>query len=101
MLPPGAEVQVSLQDVARQDVAAVLIGETSFVPETGPPWPFEISYDPSQIHERGDYAVRASIRYKDQLVFTSDQHIPAFGDEPPNILVKRVPAMRARPQKQE
>jgi putative lipoprotein len=100
-LPPGAEVRVSLQDVAKQDVAAVLIGETSFTPDTGPPYPFEISYDPDRIHDRGVYTVRASIRYKGQLVFSSDQHIPAFGDEPPSILVRRVPAMRARPQKQE
>ena len=98
-LPPGVEVNVSLQDVAKQDVAAVVIGETSFVPQAGPPYPFEISYDPGLIRERGVYTVRAGISYKGQLVFSSDQHIPAFGEEPPDILVRRVPAMRPRPQK--
>jgi putative lipoprotein len=101
LLPPGAKVTVSLQDVAKQDVAAVVIGETVFFAEGSPPYPFEIQYDPAAIDRRGDYALRATIHFKDRLVFTSDQKYPAFDEEAREILVRRVPAMRPRPQKQE
>jgi len=75
------------------DVGSELIGVTSFKPEGGPPWTFTLEYDPAEIHEKGRYALRARIEANGQLIFTSTDHIPAFGrdpDKPVKILVSQV-----------
>jgi putative lipoprotein len=80
--PPDAEVYVTLEDVARMDVKAELIAETSFKPQGGPPWAFTLEYDPAKIHEKGRYALRTRIEANGRLLFTSTEHIPAFDGEP-------------------
>ena len=93
MLPPNAEVAVSLENVARMDVAAETIASQRFVAAGGPPYPFSLEYDPTKIDDRGRYVLRARIEVDGRLMFTNDQQIPAFGGErgkPVQVLVKRV-----------
>jgi hypothetical protein len=40
LLPPGAELSITLEDIARMDVKSELIAETRFIPKGGPPWEF-------------------------------------------------------------
>ena len=61
--PPDAVIRITLEDIAKMDVPAELIAETSITPEGGPPWNFILAYDPSKIHERGRYAVDALERF--------------------------------------
>ena len=92
--PPDAKVIVTLEDVAKMDVKAEKIAETSFTPQGGPPWDFTLEYDPGRIHERGRYAIRARIEVNGQLMFTSTEQISAFDQEPGTpvkILVSMVP----------
>ena len=106
LLPPDSEVSIILEDVARMDVSAELIAVTRFKPQGGPPYSFTLAYDPAKIHEKGRYALRARIEANGRLIFTSTEHIPAFGrtpDQPVKIMVSQVSGTnsegRSSPQK--
>jgi len=93
MLPPGALVEVQLQDVSRADALATVMATVKSVPETGPPYPFMIKYDPASIDSRMRYALRATISMGEKLMFTSTEYIDPFAGpqgEPVNIVVQRV-----------
>jgi uncharacterized lipoprotein YbaY len=70
-LPPGAVVEVSLLDVSRADVPAVVIDKQEINPTTQVPIPFTLNYDPAQIDERHAYAVQGRIMLDGKLWFTS------------------------------
>ncbi|MEP4149004.1 MAG: YbaY family lipoprotein [Halioglobus sp.] len=91
MLPPGAEVEVQLQDVSRADALATVMETVMFTPEGGPPYSFAIQYKPADIDERMRYSLRATISLGDQLMFTSTEFIDPFSGEAINIMVQRVP----------
>lgn len=91
-LPPGAEVAVELQDVSLADAPARVLAATRFEAEGGPPYPFELTYDPAAIDQRMRYALRATITLGDELLFTTDTHHPAFGTEEHELRVRRVGA---------
>jgi len=98
LLPPDAEVCITLEDVARMDVKAELIAVTRFKPQGGPPWAFTVEYDTDKIHEKGRYALRARIEANGRLIFTSTEQIPAFDrdpDKPVKILLSRVSSTKA------
>jgi len=93
LLPHGAKVSITLEDVARADTKSEILAETRFQPQGGPPWAFTLTYDPAKIHEKGRYALRARIALKNKLMFISTEHIPAFdrdSDTPIEIMVSRV-----------
>ncbi|MEP5568189.1 MAG: YbaY family lipoprotein [Halioglobus sp.] len=91
MLPPGAEVEIQLQDVSRADALATVMETVMFKPEGGPPYPFTIEYQRADIDERMRYSLRATITLGDQLMFTSTEFIDPFRGEPISIMVQRVP----------
>lgn len=98
ILPPGAVVEVTLADVARMDTRAQVIGGTTFPAQGGPPYDFVLEYDPTQLDERGRYAVRVRILAGDRLLFTSTEHIPAFDLDPSRpIVLSKVGGGRPRP----
>lgn len=72
-LTPEAVVEVQLLDVSVADASAKLIAEQTIKPQHQVPIPFELTYDPAQIDERFTYAVRATIRERGQLMFTTDR----------------------------
>ncbi|QYO65773.1 YbaY family lipoprotein [Leptolyngbya sp. 7M] len=72
-LPPTAVLIVSLIDISRADAAATVIAEQRI--ETAGkqvPFSFDMAYDRSRIQERNRYAIRAEIRDRDRLLFTTD-----------------------------
>ena len=78
-LPPTARVIVELQDVSRADAPAMIIATQTIDPAgKAPPYPFELTYDPAKIDQRNTYAVRATIRDGDKLLFTSTQAYPVM-----------------------
>jgi len=91
MLPPGIEVEVQLQDISRADAMATVLASALLTPQGAPPYQFRIDYDPSEIHSGMTYALRATIRNDDQLLFTSTEYIDPFQGNPVEILVQRVP----------
>ena len=90
MLPPGAEVEVQLQDISRADAMARVLATVSQVPGGAPPYPFVIEYDAAGIDPRMRYALRATISLGDQLMFTSNEYIDPFQGNPVEVLVQRV-----------
>lgn len=91
MLPPGAEVEVQLQDISKADAGATVLATVLITPQGGPPYNFAIEYDPSSIDKRMRYALRASISMGERLLFTSTDYIDPFKGNPVEILVRRVP----------
>lgn len=97
MLPPGAELEVQLEDISRADAMATVITTVTYTLDGGPPYPFSIDYDPSRIDPRMRYALRARITVGGALRFTNTEYIDPFGQLPVAILVSAV----ARPPRPE
>ncbi|TVQ53419.1 MAG: META domain-containing protein [Rhodobacteraceae bacterium] len=91
-LPPGAVFEATLQDVARADAPADILGRHVVEDAGAPPYRFAIPYDPAALTDRGRYAVRATITVEDRLWFTTDSHHEAFGDAPLSLRMVRVAA---------
>jgi len=77
-LPPDAVLEAELQDVARADAPAVVLGRFRAGPAGQVPIPFAIPYDPARIVVTGRYVVRARVLAGDRLLFTSDTAAPVL-----------------------
>lgn len=78
-LPPDAVVQVQLSDVSRQDAPAMVVAETTITPAGRQvPLPFELNYVAGAIDQKHSYAVRATIRSGDQLLYTTNTAAPVI-----------------------
>lgn len=72
-LPTDAIVTVKLSDVSRQDVAAPVVADTTILTQGRQvPFRFELRYDPMKLLPNRTYAISASIRSGDGLLFTTD-----------------------------
>lgn len=86
-LPPGARVEISLQDVSRADAPAEIIASQTMVLEGEQvPVAFSLPYDPAQIEETHTYAVRASIYVEDQLRFTTTRRYGVITQDSPTTI---------------
>jgi putative lipoprotein len=83
-LTPGAVVEVKLLDVSIADASAKTVASQTIKPEHQVPIPFELVYDPAEIDARFTYAVRATIRDRDQLLFTTDRSYRVLTRGSPN-----------------
>ncbi len=90
LLPPGAEVEVQLQDISRADAPASVMATVMLTPDKPPPWPFSISYRPADIDQRMRYALRATVSVEGRLMFSSTEYIDPFAGNPVQVLVRRV-----------
>jgi putative lipoprotein len=99
MLPPGAAIEVQLQDISKADALATVMATVLLKAEGGPPYPFAIEYDPGRIDPRMRYAIRATISEGDRLLFTTTDYIDPFSGGPVEVLVRRVaePVSRSGP----
>lgn len=96
-LPPGAQVEVELQDISRADAPASTLATVMLPGTDGPPYAFSIEYDPADIDQRRRYALRATITGDERLLFTSTEYIDPFAGGAQEILVRRVPAPEPEP----
>ena len=99
LLPPGAQVEIELQDISRADAPATVVASVRLTPDHGPPYLFSIEYDPARIDPRMRYGLRAAITAGDRLMFTTTEHIDPFGEQPLEVLVRRVPEPVAAPSR--
>lgn len=72
-LPPGAVLEVSLQDVSLADAAAPVLSSQRFA-MSGVPHAFDLNYDPGLIDERFSYSVSARIIVDGQVLFRTTSH---------------------------
>lgn len=95
MLPPGATLEVTLEDISRADAPADVIGRAEVPTTKGPPYSFALAYDPARINPDHRYNVRARIMADGQLMFQSDAGYAVLGAgnvSNVDILLKRASA---------
>lgn len=95
MVPPNAQLRVTLSDVSKMDVAAELMTEVVVDNPGAPPYSIELNYDPGAIDQRMRYAVRATISADDKLMFTSTEHIDAFAPDDSGVVMVRMQRVAA------
>jgi putative lipoprotein len=96
-MPPGAQLEVVLQDISRADAPSPVVGSVTLSDIGQPPYRFEIPYRPEQIIPSHRYGVRARLTRQGQLLFTTDRTYPVItGGNPTEVrlMLKRVGAQR-------
>jgi uncharacterized lipoprotein YbaY/heat shock protein HslJ len=97
-LPPDAVFEATLEDVSKADARAEVLGRATIKRPSAPPFQFTIDYDPARIEPRFRYALRATIRARSRLLFTTDKHYPVLTQGAPqsaDLLLRRVSAEAA------
>jgi putative lipoprotein len=104
LLPTNAVFEATLEEVARADAPAEVMGKARIEHPRNPPIPFEITYDPSRIDPNHRYAVRARIEVDGKSVFATDQNYPVLtaghGNEVNLLLRRSGPASGSAPSAQ-
>lgn len=77
-LPPDAVLEVTLEDVSREDAPAEVLGQARVEPAGQVPIRFEIPYDPARIQANHGYSVRARITAGGELLFATDRTNPVI-----------------------
>jgi putative lipoprotein len=72
-LPTDAMFEAELQDVSRADAPAAVLGRAKLQPAGQPPFRLEIVYDDAAVQPGRLYAVRATIKHRERLLFTTDR----------------------------
>lgn len=93
-LPPGAAIDVRLEDTSLQDAPAKLIGESVFA-AVGQQVPisFQVSFNPADINPAHTYQLRANIAVNGRIIFTSTIAYPVITHGAPmqaNIMLQQV-----------
>lgn len=90
-LPPGAVVEVSLLDVSLADAPSRTIARTRIVTRRQVPIPYRLRLNDAVVRPGRRYALRAEIRVRGQLWFTTMEHhtalVPGASGE---IVVQRI-----------
>ncbi|MFN8520288.1 MAG: YbaY family lipoprotein [Chloroflexota bacterium] len=76
-LPPGAAMEVLLEDVSRADAPAEVIASQRSEP-VSPPFRFALEVDPARIDPAHAYAVRVRVVVDGELWFLSDTSNPVL-----------------------
>jgi len=77
-LPPGAVVEVSLLDVSLADAPSRTIARTRIAARRQVPIPYRLRFNDAVIRPGHRYALRAEIRVRNQLWFTTTEHHAAL-----------------------
>lgn len=77
-LPADAIFEAEIRDVSRADAPAPVLGRTRLAPAGQPPFRFTISYRDQDRDPRARYALRATVRHRGRLLFTTDRVVPVL-----------------------
>jgi putative lipoprotein len=94
-LPANARLEVVLTDLSRSDGSAEPIANVAIDNPGAAPIRFAIAYDPARIVEERRYAVEATIRAGDRVLFRSADRVPVLTGEylaRVDVPVQRAPA---------
>lgn len=99
MLPPGSQLEVTLADVSKMDVAAEVISTVTQDITTGPPYNVSLAYSEDQILSNHRYSLKARITNGGKLMFISTYAIDPFASDkrPVEIITERVASKPAKP----
>ena len=88
LLPPGAELHVTLEDVSKMDVASTVIATFTQSLTGAPPYKFALDYSAADIDARMQYSLRAKIMLDGALLFTSTERLDPFKHPEDAIVIK-------------
>ena len=77
-LPPGAVLEVTLEDVSAAHAPAVVVARTLVTKLAGPPFAFELPYRASDIDAGDTYAVRAQLMVDGRAMFATAAAVPVL-----------------------
>lgn len=92
-LPPGLTFEAVIVDMSRAGAPAEVIGRTVIENPGQPPIDFTIDYDSADLQPQAIYALRATIRRSEVLMFTTDTVTPVLtggAQGPVEILLRSV-----------
>jgi copper homeostasis protein (lipoprotein) len=100
LLPPNAVFEAVVVDISRADAAADVLGRAVREPAGNPPFRFSIAVDPARVKPGGRYAVRATVRAGEQLLFTTDRVVSVLDgrNAPVELLLVRAGGSRGGAQ---
>ncbi|SMY32303.1 META domain-containing protein [Photobacterium andalusiense] len=102
MLPPGAVLNVALEDVSLADAPSVTLSTESMDIAGAPPYPVTLNYDANKIKANHRYNVRATVKVDNKLIMTSTSAMDPFAadaKQPLEVKLDRIaPAQNAAPQ---
>ncbi|MCD9509423.1 META domain-containing protein [Photobacterium phosphoreum] len=102
MLPPGAVLNVALEDVSLADAPSVTLSTESMDIAGSPPYPVTLNYDANKVKANHRYNVRATVKVDNTLIMTSTSAMDPFAadaKQPLEVKLDRVaPAQNAAPQ---
>jgi uncharacterized lipoprotein YbaY len=75
-MPPDAVFEARVEDVSRADAPSTLLGRHRIERAGNPPYRFRIEIDDAALKPTGRYAVRATVRVGERLMFTTDTFTP-------------------------
>ncbi|MEO9575470.1 MAG: YbaY family lipoprotein [Tateyamaria sp.] len=78
---PGVTFEAQLQDVSLADAPAKILGAVTVNDAGNPPYEVALPFNPDVIQDGRRYAVRASLRMGDKLLFTTDTHTPVLTND--------------------
>ena len=91
-LPPDAVFEAVLIDAAIADAPARELGRVRLQPAGQPPFRFTIPYREGDVTPAGRYAVRATVRQGERLLFTTDTFTPVLNGGPSQPLTLQLVA---------
>lgn len=77
-LPPGAVLEVQLQDISRADAPALIVAESLIFRPERSPVAFDLQFDPDTIEPGHSYAVTARIQAQGRLLFVTERQFPVL-----------------------
>jgi len=95
-LPPDAVFEAVLIDAALADAPARVLGRWRLQPAGQPPFRFTIPYRDQDLSPHGRYAVQASVRQGERLLFTTDTFNPVLLGRPNPPLQLKMVAVEGR-----
>lgn len=93
-LPPGLTFEAVIEDISRAGAPAEVIGRTVIESLGQPPIDFAIDYDPADLQPGGIYALRATIRRSNTLLFITDTITPVLDGAATGPVEVRLRAVR-------
>jgi uncharacterized lipoprotein YbaY/uncharacterized membrane protein len=75
--PPDSKLRVQLIDSLLADTRSAVLARQTYSGLSGPPFGFELAYDPARIRESGMYGLHAGLYGADgELLFVTDTRVP-------------------------
>jgi putative lipoprotein len=95
-LPAEAVFEVMIEDISIADAPARVLAQRRITPPGPPPIPFSIRYRDGDVDPWARYSLRATVRHRGRLLFTTDTITPVLDGSVESAVVRLIPVPRVR-----